>query len=362
LSVFRTSAILVVSKSGSASTSATITNKGLRQGSHDFLPDSLACVEVLGKSVLDRTVARLQKSGLTKIDVLVTDPGSNPPTSNVSTDGDHDLCWPAVSRAIQAHARRGSDAVLVAKLGAHAEFNFSTAFEFHFAKKQVVTPFSDKNGSLGWWIVDPDRVASAVSLPFAFAEGNLPDSPVPYLVTGYVNRLADARDLRQLIVDAFLGRCSIAPHGREVRPGVWVGHGARLHRSARMVAPVYVGRNSRVQSAAVVTRFSNLERDCTVGEGSVIANATVLPDTTIGRGLDIVSALVSGGEFIDLSRNLKVTMRDPRLISDAISPRTSAASIRRGPKHLQPDVQPEPEYSYLSRAAGRLLEVFKGEL
>ena len=156
---------------------------------------------------------------------------------------------------------------------------------------QAVTPIHDAQGSLSYWIVDAARVLADqnFSLP---PDHGIVDAPVPYQVEGYVNRLADAADFRRLVVDAFLGRCAIRPAGREIKPGVWIEDGARLHKTARLVAPTYVGCNTRVQAGAVITRFSNLERNCHVGEGSVVSDASLLPHTLIGRGLD-VSPLLS---------------------------------------------------------------------
>jgi NDP-sugar pyrophosphorylase family protein len=179
-------------------------------------------------------------------------------------------------------------------------------------------------------------------------------------MTGYVNRLADGRDLRQLVRDAFLSRCEIKPRGREVRPGVWIDDGARVHKFARLVAPVYVGRSAKVGPSAVITRCSNLERSCQVGEQTVVEASTVLPHTVLGSGLDVSHALVEGDKFVDLQRNVALQIDDPNLLHDATPLK------RRVPAHRQYVSPPshgndvfEIGYSqYLSRAADRFSEVF----
>jgi NDP-sugar pyrophosphorylase family protein len=339
-----------------------------------ILQTPLSCVELFGQSILERTVSRLRKAGLCNISVIAeSDCISFHETREVriatpnyahdrwTDDRWTDDHWAGVKRALLKDVQRGIDTVLIARLGAYVEADLSDALRFHRAKAQAVTPFHDAHGTLCYWIVDAARVLST-SGDFPPDEDRIINAPQPYQVQGYVNRLADPRDFRRLAVDAFLGRCSIAPGGREVKPGVWIDDGARLHKTARLVAPCYVGSNARVQARAVITRCSNLERNCNVGEGSLVSNASLLPHTMIGRGLDVSTALIAGNDFIDLGRNVSLRIEDPNLISNV-------PPIKRTvPVHLPEDGEADRvspaldfEYSeYLSRAKGLLLEVFKG--
>jgi carbonic anhydrase/acetyltransferase-like protein (isoleucine patch superfamily) len=249
-------------------------------------------------------------------------------------------------------------------LGAYMEPNVADALEFHRAQGTPLTQLEDNQGPLDFWLVDAHwfrTAASGCTLPFRY--GEFPGLPRPYRMSGYVNRLADARDLRRLVLDAFLSRCEIRPRGREVRPGIWIDEGARVHKYSRLVAPVYVGRSTKVDSSVVITRFSNLERNCRVGAGTVVDAATVLPHTVLGRGLDVSHAVVDGNKFVDLDRNVALQIDDPHLIQD-VTP-----SHSRVPAHREYTSQPnrgrdlfEFEYSdFLSRAACRVSEVlFKG--
>ena len=332
----------------------------------DTLPASLACVELFGQSVLERTVARFKKAGLRNISVIAaSDCISFHETKEVrlAIPRHTEDRWSIVKRALLKDVQRGIETVLVAELGAYVELDLPAALQFHRAKGQPVTPLHDTHGSLSYWIVDAARVLSSPDFSFPPDEDRIINAPVPYKVQGYVNRLADPRDFRHLVVDAFFGRCSIAPAGREVKPGVWIDDGARLHKTARLVAPTYIGCNTRVQPGAVITRCSNLERNCNVGEGSLVSDASLLPHTMIGRGLDVSTALVDGNDFIDIGRNVSLRIEDPNLISNV--PPVKHIPVYR-PEYEEAD-RPSPdldlEYSeYLSRAKGRLLEVFKGEV
>lgn len=329
-------------------------------------PSSWACVEIFGQSVLERTIARLQKAGVQNISVVAASGcGTFRETKNVwftiaeeSTDP-----WAAVQCILKKEARPGIETILIAELGAYVELDVAAALQFHREKGQAITPLRDHMGPLSYWIVDTAQLLSQRDFPLPLAEGEMTNPPMPYLFGGHVNRLADARDLRQLVVDAFLGRCSITPRGREIKPGVWVDEGARLHETARLVAPVYIGRNARVQAGAVITRCSNLERNCSVGEGSLAVDASILPHTIIGRGLDVSAAVVDGSDFSHLDRNVTLRIQDASLISNALPRKLHLPTYLPEYEADRQDRQRELEYSqYLSRAAGRLLEVFKGEV
>ncbi len=326
---------------------------------------SLACVDIFGESVLDRFAVKLRQNG---VQCTVIAPSScgrarRERQMEVAIADNLDDRWSLARRALNWYARQGVEAVLVAELGAYAEFDVADAVEFHKHSGQTVTPICDDLGPLGYWIVDAHQVISNRNLTLPLGEDET--CPAAYSVgTNYVNRLENVHDFRRLAVDAFTGRCSIERRGREIKPGVWVDEGVRLHKTARLVAPVYVGRNATIERSALITRFSSLERNCAVGQGCTVSHTSVLPHTSIGKGLDLSSAVVDGAQLSDLRRGITLTIEDAKFIatnSTARPRQVRTASLRAGEFAGQPR-QPEAEYSqYLTRAAGRLFEAFKGE-
>ena len=367
------SAILLTGKSPTGPISGCSTN--VHSGNDSFdglspsdaLPPSLACVELFGQSVLERTVARFKKAGLRHISVIAaSDCISFHETRDVrvAIPKHAESRASIVKRVLLKDLQRGIDTVLIAELGAYVELDLPGALQFHRAKAQPITPIHDAQGSFAYWIVDAAHMLSNSDSSFPPDKSKITYAPVPYKVQVHVNRLADPHAFRRLVVDAFLGRCSIAPAGREIRPGVWIDDGARVHKTARLVAPCYVGRNARVQPGAVITRCSNLERSCDVGEGSLVSDASLLPHTMIGRGLDVSTAWVDRNDFVDLNRNVSLRIQDPNLISDVPPQKQHVPAYL--PEYEVADRQNtdlDLEYAeYLSRAKGRLLEVFKGEV
>lgn len=266
----------------------------------------IASLEILGQSIVERTITRLQSAGVNAVSV-VNEAGMS------LTAGRR-----FIPDVLMKQAQKGFEKVLLIRLGAYAEFDFADLLRFHSDAGAPVTRVCDASGPLDFWVLN--------SAPGTRGRLNLdPPSglgtPSAYLIRGYVNRLAGAGDLRRLVVDAFMGRCAIRPRGREIKPGVWIDDGARVHRSARIVAPAYIGRGTRVRASALINRFSNLERRCLVDYGTAIDDSSVLPYTHVGRGLDVAHAVVEGNRLVNLSRNVAVTIRDANLIGSTLSRR-----------------------------------------
>lgn len=329
----------------------------------------LASVELFGQSVLERTVERLRKFGVGHITVITSENCSRfrgiAGVSRVVSQPSE--CWTTAEGVAKQEAQLGVKTFLVAALGAYAEFDLSAALQFHRITTRPITPFRDILGPLPYLLVDAAHVESCGSVFSSLPENDgkrTSDCSSTYRVDGYVNRLVTTRDFRRLAVDGFLGNCSIFPGGREIKPGVWIEEGARVHNSVRLVAPVYIGRNTRVKAGAVITRCSHLERNCHIRENSLVYNASILAHTTIGRGLDVSSALVDGNDFVHFDRNISVRIDDPNLISNAFPRKLHIPSYLPQYENTNREGRNvELEYSqYLSRAAGRLLEVFKGEV
>lgn len=335
--------------------------------SNGLSQSSLPCVEIFGQSILERIITRLQGAGIHHISVIASSGCANfRETRNVRITLAEEAAdrWASVQDILLKEAQHRIATVVIAELGAYAEVDIAAALQFHSAQGQPITPLHDHLGPLPYWIVDVPQLIVQSDFPLPLQEEDeLVNPPVPFLVEGYVNRLSEPRDLRSLVVDSFLGRCSITPGGRAIKPGVWVEDGARLHKTARLVAPVYIGCNTRVEAGAVLTRCSNVERNCTVSEGTLAADASILPHTIIGRGLDISGAVVDGSDFTHLERNVTLHIQDERLIANALPRRLHIPAYLPGYEADRQARQQELEYSqYLSRAAGRLLEVFKGEV
>jgi hypothetical protein len=134
------------------------------------------------------------------------------------------------------------------------------------------------------------------------------------LFDGYVNRLRTSFDLRALGLDVLQHKNQITPLGEEIKPGVWAGKGVRIHKSARVLAPAYLGDFSQVHAGAVLTRGAVLEHHAAVDCGTVVEASTLLPFACVGAGLDLAHGVVGFKRLHHLRRGALIEVSDSKLI------------------------------------------------
>jgi len=283
-------------------------------------------LDALGRPALHYVIDRLRQAGLEAGDISVLS-NLRPPSAVYSQRVVErlGLSWTNYSGAslvraaegkFAEYAHAGAEVILVVQAGAYAEIDYEGLIQFHLESQNRVTSVSDDDGLVGAFAISASRRNDAAYL-FRHNLQSCRTTSVPYITRGYVNRLQNAADFRQLIVDAFAEQNSIRPVGRQVRPGVWLGAGARLEREARIVAPAFIGAGARICKSAVVTRCSNVERFAFVDCGTIVENATVLPSSYVGAGLDVSHAVVGFRRIAHLDRKIEIEVRDRRLLAPA---------------------------------------------
>jgi NDP-sugar pyrophosphorylase family protein len=294
----------------------------------------MVCLQVLGESILERSIDCLRRSGVETISIVMEDtlsylaPGLASRFVEIRLISKPAEVWLAAKRELAEHAAQGILETLLIRLGAYLEVDLDKFVRFHRDNGQSATRLYDGDDPLDCWLLNlacyKGSQAPADSSPF---DPQMAATPCP--VHGYVNRLRDARDLRRLVVDAFLSRCSVRPAAPETKPGVWVDDEARVHRRARIVAPAYVGKKARVEADTLITRFSNLEYGCHADYGTVVEDASILANTYLGPCLDVSHAVVEGTTFVDLRRNVVVEIDDASLLARRTSSGSGGFTLRR---------------------------------
>lgn len=305
----------------------TAGNDGQIGSAERFAGIPLALLDVAGKSVVHHVTDRLRRAGVDAITTLATEKprgeaGIGEAEIRAEWLADEEV-WRAAEAAFSMYAGEGVESVLLLRLGAYAEFELPALLRFHSERRQNTTLIFDQNGPLDAALVQTARRNDAAFLIRNRLHGARLATE-PYVTPGYVNRLENARDLRRLAQDALLMRCGVRPNGCEVKPGVWMAEHARIHRTARVLAPAFVGAHARLRAASVVTRGSVVEHHAEVDCGTVLEDATILPYTYVGAGLDAAHAVAGWGRIAHLRRNAEVEIADSRLLATA----TSSASWR----------------------------------
>jgi NDP-sugar pyrophosphorylase family protein len=289
---------------------------GGRPEAERFAEFPLALLDVLGRSVVMRTVDQLRAYGVREISVISDTeplPARTSSSSSKFITAGPECFWGEALQQFRKLSRQ-SEYVLVLRLGAWAEVDFAAMLQKHCRKGSSVTRACSRFGeALDIFVISSNSQSEAAAL----LRGELRDERIDaaeYKTDAYVNLLTTADDLRTLTLDAFAGESEIRPFGRELRPGVWLGRRARVHRSARIVAPAFIGDFCNVRRAAIVTRGSSLEHHSEVDCASVIDNSSVLPYTRIGAGLDVEYSVAGFQQVHSLQRKATVEIEDPHLI------------------------------------------------
>lgn len=296
-----TGAIIIVGTGTSKGTAVSESAcKNLIQGSSGG-------VELLGRSLLARTIDDLTRCGFESVSVIRHAPKSGrlvPQSPAFFSAAD---TWSKAEETINNLKGKGAEAILVLCLGAYVEFDPVQMLQFHLDERVALTRAVDDQGRLDLWILDPDRISPGRRLSdFLYNE-----SGAYFPVQGYVNRLENGRDLRLLIADGLASRCHLRPQGFEVRPGIWMDSGAEVHRGARIVAPAFIGRGARVADQCLITRGSNIESGSQIDYGSVVEDSSVLANTYVGIGLDLSHSIVDGNFLFNVRHEVMLEISDP---------------------------------------------------
>ena len=282
----------------------------------------LALLPVLGRPVILHLVDHLLRfgiDGVAAISETVPAPygrGAQRPGVRWVQSGNYGNVWRAAEAAFNELAQAGTDLVLALRVGAYAELDFEQLVQFHLDQRNRVTAVEDSDGPLDIFVISASRRNDAAYM-FRHKLASFRSPCGRFRFSGYTNRLRHAGDLRRLASDSFAGKTHILPAGSQIKPGVWVEDGARIHHGARILAPAFVGAHSKVRAAVVLTRGAVIEHHCQIDCGTVVEDASVLPYTYLGAGLDLSHAVAGFRRVIHLHRNVAVEINDPKLVGMA---------------------------------------------
>jgi hypothetical protein len=279
-----------------------------------------ALIEVLGASLLQRIIDQLKRQDVSEV-VVVTDIDAQMPHIEgvrYVRAGEHDV-WRTAERAFEDFEAVGVHGVIVARADHYAEIDWQAVLTHHVHFRNRATRVWCGDNGCEMYLVSPGRrneVAQVMRSKFSDSRS----AGVRYAVspTEYLNLLRDCNELRRLSKDALYGLINIAPRARQVRPGVWVGKGARVEREVRLIAPAFIGAHARVRSGAVVTRDSVIEHHTTIDCDTVVEESWIQPFTALGAGIDVTNAVVDGQRLYHLSRKVGFHTEDPKLLREVL--------------------------------------------
>lgn len=232
---------------------------------------------ILGNDVLHSWVERVRRLGVNNLWLT-----SRP------QDG-------SLTQSLADFARQGIERLLVIKLQSYAEMDLVDLLRFHCERRNPVTEAHDAQGRLGVSLLDQLALQTEARQKSSVACANEANDFPQYQFSGYAKRILSAKERQELVEDGLTGACAMRPSGNPVRDQVWIGEGAKIADSARIVGPVYIGERSIVRAGATIGPFASVERDCEIDCGTTVERSTVLPNTYLAPGLLVRDGLVDGG-------------------------------------------------------------------
>jgi hypothetical protein len=290
-----------------------------RAAQASFPAAPLALLDVAGRSALDRLAERVQRQGVSRVTAIIEgDSQLLGPSVALSPGIERQTApaerfWRASENAFNDLGQGSTDVVLIIRLGAYLELDVEKLVQCHLEGQCRVTRAVQGRSPLDAFCVYGSRRNDAASI-FRSRFGGCRGDWTPFPHEGYVNALADPRDLRQFAIDMLTLKTETRPSGKEIRPGIWIAPQAAIEKGARLVAPAFVGSSARIRSGAVVTRCTTIEHHAEVDCGTVVENSTLLPYSSVGAGLDLAHSLAGMGQIANLRRGATVEVSDASLV------------------------------------------------
>jgi lipopolysaccharide/colanic/teichoic acid biosynthesis glycosyltransferase len=87
--------------------------------------------------------------------------------------------------------------------------------------------------------------------------------------------------------------------GREADPGIWISRNVRLHPTAQLLAPVYIGENCNIASGVRLGPDAVIGKDCVLDTHCTVTNSLVFPGSYVGEALELADVLVDKNRLIN---------------------------------------------------------------
>jgi NDP-sugar pyrophosphorylase family protein len=102
---------------------------------------------------------------------------------------------------------------------------------------------------------------------------------------------------------------------REIEPGIWAGRRTRIAKSAKLLAPCWIGENVSIGSDALIGPMAFLEDQVVVDSRAAIVNSWVGPETFVGTLTELKDSLAWGTLLINWKNGSHTMIPDPFLMA-----------------------------------------------
>lgn len=279
-------------------------------------------LDILGKSLLDRTLEKFQQLGAEHCTIVSHDDVNRLVSPSVPVS-----FVPSWQQALAGYVQDGVELLLLVNLKSYTDLNYNEFLQFHKEAGAPLTHAYADDGALDVTVVEASHLRNLglqsmdlQTFDLRHLGGHCRVS-VPkqrqFRYRGYVNRLATPQDWYSLVDDGLHGRCGLTPCARQLGDRVWRGDDCEVEETVRITGPAFIGAGTRVAACCVIAPGTAIERDCEVDCGTTVQQSWIQQNTYVGVALDVRRSLVSNGALFNLERNVKVNIAEARLLGAA---------------------------------------------
>lgn len=121
---------------------------------------------------------------------------------------------------------------------------------------------------------------------------------------------------------------SLIVMGKELREGVWVGQGSKIHSSCTIVAPVYIGSQVNLGEGTVIGPRCEIGDGCIIDAGSSVIESSVLNGSYVGKNLEVRSCVVNQNTIFNVALDSAYVASDTMLASSVEQEEDSVDRIK----------------------------------
>ncbi len=113
----------------------------------------------------------------------------------------------------------------------------------------------------------------------------------------------------------------------EIRPGIWVGRRARIAKTARLVAPCWIGDQVMIGPNAVIGPGAVVENRAVIEAGTRVEQSYVGADTFVGRMIAVKNSFAVGSVLVNWQTDSSLSVPDPFLLCSLAPSRRLAPGV-----------------------------------
>jgi mannose-1-phosphate guanylyltransferase / phosphomannomutase len=104
--------------------------------------------------------------------------------------------------------------------------------------------------------------------------------------------------------------------GKEIKPGVWVGRGVRVHQDAVISSPVLIGDFTHIKRGVFVGKNSIVGKNVILDMDARIKESIIIDNTYIGAHNEIMDSIIRKNSLTNLPCLLDLFIKDNLIIGD----------------------------------------------